>query len=170
MFAVVITGAPGAGKTTYLTALTDALADDGVSHAVIDADEVSWAYPYPDLTERAAYIGHAWAAYRERGHDVLLLGEVVESPEHLVQLLDAVGADDHLVVCLTAPYMLLRQRILAREPPEWSGTEHLLEEARRWVERIDALEGARLTIDTVRTGPLETAARIRAERPSELGG
>ena len=71
---------------------------------------------------------------------------------------------------LTAPYMLLRQRILAREPIEWSGTEYLLEETRRWADGIDALDDVHLTIDTVRTGPLEAAARIRAERPDKLGG
>ena len=170
MFAVLLTGAAGVGKTTYLTALTDVLADDGVAHAVIDSDDVSWAYPYPDLSARTEYIGRAWDAHHDRGHELLLLGEVVESAEHLGQLLDALGADDHLLVRLTAPYMLLRQRILAREPIEWSGTEHLLEETRRWAQVIDALDGAHLTIDTVRTGPLEAAARIRAERPAELGG
>jgi chloramphenicol 3-O-phosphotransferase len=170
VFAVVVTGAAGVGKTTYLTALTDVLADDGIAHAVIDADDVSWAYPYPVLQARVGYIGRAWAAYREQGHELLLLGEVVESAEHLAELLDAVGADDHLLVRLTAPYMLLRQRILAREPVEWSGTEHLLEETRRWAEVTDTLDGAHLTIDTVRTGPLEAAARIRAERPDRLGG
>ncbi len=170
MFAVIVTGAPGVGKTTYLMALTDVLADDQIAHATIDADEVSWAYPYPDLKARAEYVRRAWAAHRDQGHELLLLGEVVESPEHLAELLDAVETDDHLLVRLTAPYMLLRQRILAREPVEWSGTEHLLEETRRWVERIEELPGTHLTIDTVRTGPLEAAALIRGERPRELGG
>ncbi len=170
MFAVIVTGAPGVGKTTYLMALTDVLADDQIAHATIDADEVSWAYPYPDLTARAEYVRRAWVAHRDQGHELLLLGEVVESPEHLAELLDAVETDDHLLVRLTAPYMLLRQRILAREPVEWSGTEHLLEETRRWVERIEELPGTHLTIDTVRTGPLEAAALIRGERPRELGG
>jgi chloramphenicol 3-O-phosphotransferase len=170
VFAVLLTGAAGVGKTTYLTALTDVLADDEIAHAAIDADEVSWAFPYPDLSARTEYVRSAWDAHRGQGHDLVLLSEVVESADHLAQLLDAVGADDHLLVRLTAPYMLLRQRILAREPVEWSGTEHLLEETRGWAEQVDALEGVDLTIDTVRTGPLEAAARIRAERPDKLGG
>jgi GTPase SAR1 family protein len=170
VFAVVITGAPGCGKTTYLTALTDGLADDEIAHAAIDADDVSWAYPYPDLAARTEYIRCACDAHRARGLDIVLLGEVVESPEHLARVLDAVGADEHLLVKLTAPYMLLRQRILAREPIEWSGTEHLLDETRGWVERIDALPGGHLTIDTVRTAPSQAAALIRAERPDMLGG
>jgi hypothetical protein len=170
VFAVVITGAAGVGKTTYLTALTDVLADDGIAHAAIDTDDVSWAYPYPDLEGRTEYIRRAWEAYRDQGHELLLLGEVVESAEHRARLLAAAGTDDHLLVRLTAPYMLLRQRILAREPIEWSGTEYLLEETRRWKDGIDALDDVHLTIDTVRTGPLEAAARICAERPDKLGG
>jgi hypothetical protein len=170
VFAVLLTGAPGVGKTTYLTALTDVLVDDEVAHAVIDADEVAWAYPFPDLRGRADYVRRAAEAYRDNGHDLLLLSEVVESAAHRDELLAAVGADDHLLVRLTAPYMLLRQRILEREPVEWSGTGHLLDETKRWVERIDDVEGAHLTIDTVRAGPLEAAARIRAERPDILGG
>lgn len=170
MFVVIVTGAAGVGKTTYLTALTDVLADDDIAHATIDADDVSWAYPYPDLKARGQYVRRAWAAHREQGHELLLLGEVLESPEHLAGLLGAVEADDHLLVRLTAPYMLLRQRILAREPVEWSGTQHLLEETRRWVQAVDELDGVHLTIDTVRTGPLEAAAQIRAARPDKLGG
>src|SRR3954471_11055582 len=93
VFAVLLTGAAGVGKTTYLTALTDVLADDGVAHAAIDADDVSWAYPYPDLTARAEYVGRMWDAHRDQGHELLLLSEVVESAEHLAQLLEAVKAD-----------------------------------------------------------------------------
>ena len=165
-----MTGAPGAGKTIHLIALTDALVDDRVAHAVIDTDEVSWAYPFPDLEERAAYVGHAWAAYRERGHEVLLLGEVIESKDHLTRLLDEVGADDHLLVRLTAPYALLRQRILEREPPGWSGIDHLLEETERWVRVIGELEDVHLTVNTTRISAPQAAELIRAERRDKLGG
>lgn len=170
MFAVLITGAPGAGKTRYLTALTDVLADDGIAHAAIDVDEVSWAFPYPDLSARAGYLRAAWAAHREKGHDLLLFGEVVESSEHLAELLEAVGADDHLLVRLTAPRALLRQRILAREPTDWSGIDHLIAETDRWVSALDELEGIHLTVDTARVSPLLAAAQIRAARPDRLGG
>ena len=54
MFAVVVTGPPGAGKTACLTALTDALVDDEVAHASLDMDEVAWAYPFPSVEQRAA--------------------------------------------------------------------------------------------------------------------
>ena len=170
MFAVVVTGAPGAGKTAYLIALTDALVDDEVATRPSTPTRSAWAYPYPRIEARVELLRRAWAAHRDAGHDLLLLGEVVESTEHLAELLEAVGADDHLLVRLTAPYMLLRQRILAREPADWSGLEYLLEEtsAGRWRSRSSTACTSRSTPS--RTGPHEVAARIRAERPDRLGG
>jgi chloramphenicol 3-O-phosphotransferase len=170
VFAVVVTGAPGAGKTACLIALTDALIDDQIAHATVDVDEVAWAYPYPTNEERSALLGAAWEAHRRAGHGLLLFGEVVESREHLAQLLGAVGAEDHLLVRLEAPRAMLRQRILAREPTDWSGLDYLLEQSERWALALEQLEGVHLTVDTARMSPNEIAARIRAERLDKLGG
>lgn len=170
MFAVVVTGAPGAGKTACLIALADALIDDEIRHATIDVDEVAFAYPYPTNEERSALLGAAWDAHRRAGHDLLLFGEVVESAEHLTELLGAVGADDHLLVRLEAPRAMLRQRILAREPTDWSGIEYLLEQSERWAAALEQLDGVHLSLDAARMSPNEIAARIRAERPDKLGG
>ena len=35
---VIITGLPGAGKTSVLTALTDALSGEGVAHASVEVE------------------------------------------------------------------------------------------------------------------------------------
>jgi len=43
VFAVGLTGPPGAGKTVALTALSDALVGDQVEHAAVDVDEVAWS-------------------------------------------------------------------------------------------------------------------------------
>ena len=50
MFAVLITGPPGAGKTSVLTSLVDALSDDDVPHAGIEVEMLEWAHPA--LTEQ----------------------------------------------------------------------------------------------------------------------
>jgi hypothetical protein len=52
VFVVLVTGPPGAGKTATLIALSDALVDDGIAHAVVDVDDVAWAYPFPSLEQR----------------------------------------------------------------------------------------------------------------------
>ena len=82
----------------------------------------------------------------------------------------AVKADEHLLVRLEAPRALLRQRILAREPTDWSGLDYLLEQTEHWAVAVEQLDGVHLTVDSARMGPNEIAARIRAERPDKLGG
>jgi chloramphenicol 3-O-phosphotransferase len=170
VFAVVITGAPGAGKSHCLMLLSDALVDDEIAHAGIDSDEVAWAYPFPDLARRTELIAAAWEAHRRSGHELVLVAEVIESDEHLRELLAALGAEDHLLVGLEASPATLRERIMAREPPGWSGLQHLLDEMERYATSIGELGGIALTVDTEETPPEEVAGRIRAERPDVLGG
>ena len=163
MFAVLVTGAPGAGKTSTLIALSDALVEAGIPHASADVDELAWAYPFPDLDGRCEHV-RVWAeAHRAAGSDLLLVAEAIETPAHLPALLAAIGADDHLLASLTAPLDTLRARIVAREPPDWHGLEYLLAETEP-LERVAAeLDGVHLVVDTTATTTREAAERIRAE-------
>jgi hypothetical protein len=169
VFAVVISGAPGSGKTATLTALADALTGAEVAHAAIDVDEVAWAYPFPDDAQRFEYLRGAWQAHRRAGQEVVLVSEVVETPEALRMLLDAVGAEDHLLVRLEAALPTLRERIVAREPADWFGLDHLLGLAERSA-AFTGLEGTHLVLNTEELGPGEVAERIRAACPDPLGG
>jgi Ni2+-binding GTPase involved in maturation of urease and hydrogenase len=47
VFAVVITGPPGAGKTSVLSALVDALSDDDIAHAAVEVEMLVWTHPGP---------------------------------------------------------------------------------------------------------------------------
>ena len=109
-------------------------------------------------------------AHRRDGHELLLVAEVVESDAHLAELLGAARADDHLLVRLEARPETCRERIVEREPPSWSGLEHLLSEMQRWAVSLTELAGVHLVLDSETLGPDEVAARIRAERPDELAG
>jgi chloramphenicol 3-O-phosphotransferase len=168
VFAVLLTGAPGAGKTAALLALSDALIDDQIAHAAVDADEVAWAYPFPDLDERIEHL-RAWVApHALAGRELVLVAEVIESPTHLDDVLAALGADDHLLVRLDAALNTLRERIVAREPPGWSGLSHLLGETPTLKASLVGLDGVHLALDTERLRPAEVCARIRAARPERL--
>ncbi len=168
MFAVVVTGPPGAGKTATLTALSDALVDDRVAHAAVDVDDVAWTYPFPNLTQRCEHL-RAWSEpHRRAGRDLLLVAEVIDPPGLLADVLAAVGADDHLLVRLDAEPALLRARIIAREPPGWSGLDHLLDEAPRLRTGLAALGGEQIVIDTGHAALPEIVDRIRAARPDKL--
>ncbi|MBN1529972.1 MAG: AAA family ATPase [Thermoleophilaceae bacterium] len=168
MFAVIVTGAPGAGKTTTLMALSDALVADAVAHAAGDVDELAWAYPFPGLDGRCEHL-RTWAeSHRATGCELLLVAEVIESPEHLEAVLAAIGAGDHLLVRLTASMDTMRARIVAREPPGWHSLEHLLDEVEPLDRAQDQLDGVGLVVDTVELSTAAVAERIRAACPERL--
>jgi chloramphenicol 3-O-phosphotransferase len=168
VFVVVITGPPGAGKTTALTALSDALIDDRIAHAAVDADELAWGYPFPSLTRRCEHL-RAWRASRRRDcGDLLVVADVIESADHLRDVLRALDADDHLLVRLEAAVPTMRGRIVAREPPGWSGLERLLDESRALGASMKLLDGPQLVLDTERLAPHELVRLIRAARPDRL--
>jgi hypothetical protein len=168
VFVVVVTGAPGSGKTVCLTALSDALIDDEIAHAAVDVDEVAWAFPFPENEQRCEHLRALWESHRQAGHDLLLVSEVIESPAHLGDVLTAVGAGDHLLVRLEAAPATLRARIVAREPPGWSGLDFLLDYTERTLGSLARLDAAHLVLDSERLSPAEIADRIRARRPDVL--
>jgi hypothetical protein len=168
VFAVVLTGPPGAGKTVTLTALSDALVHDRVAHAAVDADEVAWAYPYPSLAQRCEHL-RAWCEpHRRAGRDVLLVAEVIESSDHLIDVLAAVGADDHLLVRLDAAPATLRQRIIDREPPGWPGLDYLLDETPRLQDGLAELGGVHLVISSEDATLPQIVDQIRSARPGRI--
>jgi hypothetical protein len=167
VFAVVLTGPPGAGKTVTLTALSDALIKDGVAHSAVDVDEVAWSYPFPGLAQRCEHL-RAWScSHRRAGRDLLLVAEVIESPRHLIDVLAAVGADDHLLVRLDAALATLRQRIIAREPPCWSGLEYLLDATPRLQAGLARLDGVHVVISSEQATLPDIVDQIRCARPDK---
>ena len=168
VFAVVVTGPPGSGKTVTLEALSDALVKDRVAHAAVDVDEVAWAYPYPDLAQRCEHLRVWCAAHRRAGYETLLVAEVIESTAHLNDVLAALSSDDHLLVRLDAPLDTLRQRIIAREPPGWAGLDYLLEETPQLQTELVRLDGVHVVVDTENSTLPQIVEQIRSARPDML--
>ena len=112
MFAVIVTGAPGSGKTVSATALSDALIVAEVEHASGDVDELAWSFPFPDLAGRCEHLRVWAAAHRAAGRDLLLVAEVIESREHLGDVLSAVGADATEEVAAFLEELACRGRVL----------------------------------------------------------
>ena len=160
MRAVLITGPPGSGKTSVLTALADALSEDDVPHAAVEVEALAWTHPALDDDRRHAHVRAVCA-----GHDLVLVGDTVETEAELARLLDAVGADEWFVVRLEAPPDVLAERIVAREPPGWAGLEALVEHARA----MPPVGGADLVLGTEGARAGDVAARIRAALPGRFG-
>ena len=168
MLAVVLSGPPGAGKTSVLTALGDALTDDDLPHAVVDVEGLVWAHPAPSADERSRRVATACRLHREAGHRLLLIAQTVETEGGLARLVDAVGADDYLLVRLEAAPATLAERIIDREPEGWSGLSELVDHAKALAATMPAIEGFELVVATNRERPEAVAQRIRAARPGEL--
>lgn len=168
MFAVLVTGPPGSGKTATLTALLDALAEDGVPHAGVDVDEISWAYPFPDLARRCGHL-RAWRnSHARAGATLFVVAEVIESRAHLLDVLAALGTDDHLLVRLRAEPATLRERIIAREPHGWFGLDQLLDETERLQATMPSLEGVHVVLNSEHLSVAAITESIRAARPDVL--
>ena len=126
MRVIIITGPPGAGKTSTMWRLGEILASRDVSHAVIDVDYVRNFHPAPEddpFNSRLAMknIAAMAANFREAGARCLLFADVVEHPELAIGYGELIPGSDIHVVRLDVPMDLLQARLEARESAETIG-------------------------------------------------
>lgn len=169
MFALVITGPPGAGKTEVLAALGDALVADAVHHVTIEVEALTSAYPALADDRWSEPVRALCALYRRFGYDLLLVTATVESQRDLDAVVAAIGADEHAVVRLEAEPPTLRRRIAEREPDGWPGLDGLLASADRLAGVVAGLDGIALALSTEKERAPAVAERIRAAFPERLG-
>jgi hypothetical protein len=165
---VVITGPPGAGKTSVLTALVDALTDEDIPHAAIELEMLAWTHPALSDDVWLRHVKATCELYREAGHRLLLVAETLETDDDLARLLDALGADAHFLVRLEARPATLVARIIDREPESWSGLAGLVEHTQVLATTMPALRGVDLVVSTEGERPEAVAARIRAALPGDV--
>lgn len=168
MFAVLITGPPGAGKTSVLEALVDALSDDDIAHAAIEVEMLQWAHPALTDAQWTRHVHTMCELYRDAGHRLLLIAQTVETDDDLRGLLDAVGPEQHFLVRLEAQPATLVERIIQRESAGWSGLPGLVEHAQNLAVSMPALRGVDLVLSTERQRPEVVAERIHAALPDQL--
>lgn len=164
----MLTGPPGVGKTSVLTALVDALSDDDVAHAAVEVEALRWAHPTLNEAQEMRHLRALCVAYRGYGHRLLLIAQTIETDHDLAQLLAAIDVEEHLLVRLEAPPATVTQRILQREPESWSGRARLVEHARDLAASMTALNGVGLVLSTDGQQPDAVAQRIRAACPDQL--
>jgi len=140
-----------------LTALVDALSDDDVAHAALEVEAIVWTHPPLDEDARLRHVRVHCALLRKAGAELLLVSDTIETAAELAALQEAVGAEESFVVRLGAPPDTLAERIIAREPPHWSGLAELVEHART----LPPVGGADLELSTEGQAAEAVAARIR---------
>jgi shikimate kinase len=164
VFAVVVIGPPGSGKTSVLTALHDGLVAGDVAHAVIEVEAVAWGHPNPSDEQSFRHLETLCRAYEAAGSELILVGATATSAGYLAALIAAIGAEDRLVVRLEADPATMRERIREREPAEWSGLDELVGRVDEIARASRALEAVDLVCSTENTCAFAVAERIRRAR------
>ena len=168
MFALVLTGPPGAGKTAVLEALTDALSAEDVRHATVEVETLTSAHPPLDDDQWPAPVEAVCGLYRRFDYELLLVTVTVESHADLRAVMAALGADEQLVVRLHAEPATLRRRIIGREPDTFTELDELVAAATRLSRVIAGLDGIALALSTEGERPATVAERIRDTWPEKL--
>ncbi len=168
MLAVLITGPPGAGKTSVLTALVDALSGDDVAHAAVEIEMLIWTHPATTDDQRREHVRTQCALHRQAGHRLLLVAETIETDEDLADLQGALAAEEYFLVRLEAQAATLVRRLLGRESESWSGLPALIQHTRELAVSMPALHGVDLILSTEGQAAEDVAARIRAALPNRL--
>jgi adenylate kinase family enzyme len=159
---LVLTGAPGAGKSSAAGALTSRLAARGVEHATFETEQLAWGHPWLDFEATLPLVRGLLDAQRTNGRDRFVLVATTETDAQLDALLTAVGPVRALVAALRVAPETVRERILAREPASWDGRERLAAHAAALAQRIPALRGIDVVIDAEDERPEDVAAALEA--------
>jgi hypothetical protein len=164
---LLITGAPGAGKTALAKEIGEQLFHAAVPHAVIDLDELARIRPaepdkraWTDLT--AKNLRAIWPNYRDLGIDRLVLAGLVTSPETIETYTQAIPGADPTVCRVHAPFDTLDARLRHREP----GTvrSFLLDAAPRLHQHLASQAFEDITIENHPGRDISEAARTVLDR------
>lgn len=166
---MLITGAPGSGKTAVASALGTLLERDEVHYGGIETDQLSWGWPWLSLAECLVQLRALVELQLEAGRRLLVVVATVETPTELDAVLEAVGAGRRLVVCLSAPADVLAQRVSDREPDDWPGKAPLVAHARELAERVPRLAGIDHVLPTADRLPTDVASEVLKLMAAHLG-
>jgi len=159
--AVILTGAPGAGKSSVLEKLSTLLELDRVEFAAIESEELARGWPWLSHDQVMEQLAAVVALQKKAGRERFLVVATIENQHELEAVQCAVAADRVFVVCLSAPPELVAQRVANREPDTWPGKKALIEHARLLAEQIPQIAGIDLSVSTVGRSPDDVALELR---------
>jgi energy-coupling factor transporter ATP-binding protein EcfA2 len=161
--AIVITGAPGAGKSTVLEAFTSLLDNDRVPFAAFETEQLAHGYPWLDEETTYEVVAVVVEALKVRGRSLFVVTATTETDAHIDALRTALAADETTIVCVTASPDTTSRRVFEREPAEWLGRDDLVAHSAVLARQIPALRGIDLHVSNEGRDIREVAAEIRAK-------
>jgi chloramphenicol 3-O-phosphotransferase len=169
--AVVLTGPPGAGKSSVPEKLATLLEIEGVEFGALESEHLGWGSPWLYGTPWLRQLRAVLELQRQAGRRRFLIAATTETTEELEAVRKAIAVDRLVSVLLGAPAEVVAARIDAREPDAWPGKQRLINHARHLAVSMQDLAGIDIRIDTVDRAPGDIAVELRdALRPYGLAG
>ena len=159
--AMILTGAPGSGKSSVLDALSTLLESDGTSFGAIESEQLARGWPWLEPSHWLPQLAAVTALQQATGRHLFLVAATTETQPELHGVIDALAVDRVVVVCLRAPPEVVADRVAEREPDAWLGKAPLIAHARRLATSIPAISGIDAVVDTDGRLAAEVAARVR---------
>lgn len=160
--ALLLVGAPGAGKSSVLDALGTELERAGARFGRIESEQLSEGVPLLRGEPWYAALRATFGALRAAGRELLLVVATPETAADLAAVRDAVGPGTTLVVLLTIDPATAAARVEAREPDRWPGKAGLVAHAAELAVALETLPGVDARISTADRSALEVADEIVA--------
>lgn len=158
--ALILIGAPGAGKSSVLEALATLHDIEDVEHGAIEAEQLSLGRPLLPASSWVPQLDAVLSLQREAGRRRFLVSATVATAAELAGVRSATAADLLLVVCLRASAETVAARIDVREPDRWPGKQPLIARARQLASSTPLLPDIDLVIDTSQRVAEDVAAEI----------
>ena len=157
--ALILIGAPGAGKSSVLEKLATLLEIDGTPHGRIESEAVGLGFPLLPAETWLVMLDEVLILQRRAGRELMLIAATPESEDELLRIRAAAGAQA-VVICLTAPAVVVAARVEKREPDSWPGKQWLVEHSRVLAETIPRFTGIDATVSTDRRSASDVAAQV----------
>lgn len=159
--ALILIGGPGSGKSSVLDALSTMLEIDQVRFGAIETEQLARGWPWLNAAQWIPQLEAVVELQRRAGRQTFLVVATPETEQELRAVVDAVGVEQVVVVCLSAPADLAAGRVAEREPDSWPGKLSLVEHARKLAREIPSLGGIDLVLSTVDQQAAEVATEVK---------
>jgi len=159
--ALILTGAPGSGKSSVLEALSTLLEGEELTFGALESEQLAWGWPWLRPSEWLPQLAAVIALQRAAGRELFLLAATTETRVELQGVIDALAVDRVIIVCLQAGPEVVARRIADREPDAWAGKAPLMAHARELAESIPLIAGIDAVLGTEGRPPVEVAEELR---------
>lgn len=159
--ALILIGAPGSGKSSVLDALSTLLEIDEVRFGAVETEQLARGWPWLDASDWMPQLEAVIELQRRAGRETFLVVATTENDQELRAVVEAVGAEHFVVVCLSAPPDIAARRVAEREPDSWPGKSALVAHTRKLASEIPSLEGIDLVLATADRHAADVATEIK---------